>query len=84
MIYVILSVHILVLAILGIGLFYLRLIWILLKNINVEGKPVIIYREHPKPRAGGLTKRPVKVNSDTSIWELEQNGKHAKSTSEIV
>lgn len=62
---------------------FMRMFWLSVKDINLEGKPVIIYKEHPKPRAGGLTKRPIKVNSDKSIWEREQDG-HARSTAEIV
>lgn len=83
MIYIIELTLLLMLVVICFEVLYLRRLWIAMKDINIEGKPVIIYREHPKPRAGGLTKRPVKVNSDTSIWEREQDG-HARSTAEIV
>jgi hypothetical protein len=62
---------------------FMRMYWLSLKDIKLEGKPVIIYREHPKPRPGGLTKKPVLVHSDQSMWEKEQNG-HSKPTTEIV
>jgi len=83
MTYVMVFLHITISLTLLVSSFFIWKIYKRVDTIKLLEKTNVIFKDRPKPKAGGVIKNKVSVNTEQSIWEREQNG-HARSTDQIV